>query len=200
MSTLFDRLARLFDASHHIGYHGLRDDSDFARQPVRDAAVLMAVTDRAEPGLLLTQRPDTMSNHPGQIAFPGGKLEPGEDAIAAALREAEEELAIAASQVRVVGAAQSFVTGTGFNLTPVLGLIPPDLPIIPDPREVEGWFEVPLRHVFDQRNHIAKVGLFMGHERPYTQIEWQGHRIWGITAGIIVNLSHRLAGEELVDG
>ncbi|QZH75109.1 MAG: CoA pyrophosphatase [Erythrobacter sp.] len=200
MSSLFTRLARLFDASHHIGYEGLRDDSDFARQPLRDAAVLMAVTSRADPGLLLTRRPETMVNHPGQIAFPGGKLEPGEDAVAAALREAEEELSIEPAQVQVVGAAQSFVTGTGFNLTPVLGLIPPDLPITPDPREVDGWFEVPLRHVLDQRNHVAKVGLFMGHERPYTEIEWQGHRIWGITAGIIVNLSHRLAWEELVDG
>jgi 8-oxo-dGTP pyrophosphatase MutT (NUDIX family) len=200
MSALFHRLTRLFDASSHIGIEGLRDDSDFARQPLRDAAVLMAITDRAEPGLLLTQRPDTMANHPGQIAFPGGKLEAGEDAIAAALREAQEELAIASEQVRVVGAAHSFVTGTGFNLTPVLGLIPPDLPIAPDPREVAGWFEAPLRHLLDQRNHIARTGLFMGHERPYTEIEWQGHRIWGITAGIIVNLSHRLAWEELADG
>lgn len=200
MSALFDRLARLFEASHHIGIEGMRDDSDFAPEPLRDAAVLIAVTDRADPGLLLTHRPETMAAHPGQVAFPGGKLEPGEDAIAAALREAEEELAIDPAQVRVVGAAEPFVTGSGFLLTPVLGLVPHDLPIRPDPREVADWFEAPLRHVLDPANHVAKTGLFRGHERAYTQIDWQGHRIWGITAGIIVNLSHRLAWTELADG
>ena len=199
MSALFDRLARLFEATHHIGIEGLRDDSDIAGETLRDAAVLIAVTDRPEPGLLLTHRPETMAAHPGQVAFPGGKLEPGEDAVAAALREAEEELAIAPSQVRVVGAAQPFVTGSGFMLTSVLGLVPPDLPIRPDPREVAGWFEAPLRYVLDPANHVGKTGLFKGHERAYTEIDWQGHRIWGITAGIIVNLSHRLAWKELVD-
>lgn len=197
MSALFDRLSQVFGATHHIGITGMRDDSDFARTPLRDAAVLMAVTDGPEPGLLLTHRPNTMANHPGQIAFPGGKLEPGEDAHAAALREAQEELAIDPSQVRLVGAAQPFATGTGFHLTPVLGLIPPDLPITPDPREVDGWFEAPLRFVLDRRNHAQKTGIFLGHERPYWEIVWEGHRIWGITAGIIANLSHRLAWEEL---
>ena len=200
MSDLFDRLSRLFEASHHIGMEGIRDDSEWAGETLRDAAVLMAVTDRAEPGLILTHRPRTMAAHPGQVAFPGGKLEPGEDAIAAALREAEEELAIRPGDVRVVGSAKPFVTGTGFNLTPVLGLVPADLAITPDPREVDGWFEAPLRYVLDQRNHVGKTGLFGGVERPYTEIVWGNHRIWGITAGIIANLSHRLAWEELVDG
>lgn len=198
MSKLFDRLSTLFDASSHIGYAGLRDDSAFAREPLRDAAVLMAVTDRKEPGILLTHRPETMSAHPGQVAFPGGKLEDGEDTVTAALREAQEELSIDPAQVRVVGSAQTFVTGSGFNLTPVLGLVPPDLPIQPDPREVADWFEAPLRYVLDRRNHREKTGIFMGYERPYTEIEWEGHRIWGITAGIIAHLSHRLAWEELL--
>ncbi len=198
MSRLLDRLSHLFESSRDRAHEGLRDDSEFARRPLRDAAVLMAVTDRDEPGLLLTHRPDTMANHPGQVAFPGGKLEPGENAVAAALREAHEELAIDPRQVSVVGEAQSFATGTGFNLTPVLGLVPPDLSITPDPREVDDWFEAPLRFVLDRRNHVAKTGIFMGYERPYTEIVWEGHRIWGITAGIIANLSHRLAWEELV--
>lgn len=200
MSDLFERLSRLFDATRHIGIEGMRDDSDFAPTPLRDAAVLMAVTDRPEPGIILTHRPRTMANHPGQVAFPGGKMEPGEDAIAAALREAEEELAIAPASVRVVGSADAFVTGTGFSLTPVLGLVPPDTAITPDPREVDGWFEAPLRFVLDPANHVDRTGMFGGHERPYVEIVWKGHRIWGITAGILANLSHRLAWQELIDG
>ena len=200
MTTLFDRLKRQFDGSHAIGPLGLRDDSAFAPPELRPAAVLIAVTERPEPGVLLTHRPETMTAHPGQVAFPGGKLDPGEDAIAAALREGEEELGIAPAAVRVIGTAPSFVTGSGYELTPVLGTIPPDLPIVPDPREVSAWFEAPLRFLLDQANHVQKVGMFRGHERPYTEIEWQGHRIWGITAGIISNLSHRLAWQELVDG
>ena len=198
MSNLFDRLARLFEASHHIGALGLRDDSEFAPNERRPAAVLIAVTDRAEPGILLTHRPESMARHPGQIAFPGGKLEAGEDAVTAALREAEEELGIDPACVRVIGTGQDFVTGSGFHLTPVLGVIPPDLPIRPDPREVADWFEAPLRFVFDPANHVAKMGMFGPYERNFTEITWEGHRIWGITAGIIVNLSHRLSGQELV--
>jgi 8-oxo-dGTP pyrophosphatase MutT (NUDIX family) len=200
MSALFDRLERLFHAGSHVGSIGLRDDSAFAPPELRPAAVLIAVTDRPEPGVLLTHRPDTMASHPGQVAFPGGKLEPGEDAVAAALREAHEELAIDPAKVRIVGASDSFVTGSGFQLTPVLGLVPHFLTIVPDPREVASWFEAPLRFVLDQANHVHKVGLFQGHERAYTEIEWQGHRIWGITASILSNLSHRMAWQELVDG
>ena len=200
MSALFERLERLFHAGSHVGSIGLRDDSDFAPPELRPAAVLIAVTDRAEPGVLLTHRPETMTWHPGQVAFPGGKLEPGEDPVAAALREAHEELAIDPANVRIVGASDSFVTGSGFQLTPVLGLVPPDMTIVPDPREVASWFEAPLRFVLDQANHVRKVGLFRGHERPYTEIEWQGHRIWGITAAILSNLSHSMAWRELVDG
>jgi len=200
MSALFDRLERLFHASSHVGALGLRDESAFAPQTLRDAAVLIAVTDRPDPGVLLTHRPETMTAHPGQVAFPGGKLEPGEDAITAALREAQEELGIDPAKVRVVGTSESFVTGSGYALTPVLSVVPAELEIRPDPREVSAWFEAPLRFVLDQANHVSRTGMFRGHVRPYTEIEWQGHRIWGITAGIISNLSHRLAWQELIDG
>ena len=199
-AKLFDRLSDGFSRTSHLSYKAVRDDSHFAQQPVRDAAVLIAITARPEPGLLLTCRPKTMNNHPGQIAFPGGKHEPGEDAVAAALREAHEELAIDPAHVQIVGQAQNFATGTGFNLTPVLGLVPADLPIQPDPYEVDDWFEAPLRHVLDRANHISLIGDFAGHKLPYFEINWQGYRIWGITAGIIANLSHRLDWRELVDG
>ena len=198
MSALFDRVSELFTRTQHIGGKGLHDDSKFIPPERRAAAVLIAVTERAEPGVILTQRPMTMASHPGQVAFPGGKLEPSETAIEAALREAEEELSISPSDVRVVGEAAQFSTGSGFDLTPVLGVIPPDLPIRPDPREVDSWFEAPLRYVLDPANHEQKVGLFRGIERPYVEINWQGYRIWGITGGILSNLSHRLAWQELL--
>ena len=200
MSALFGRLQRLFDEGHGVALAGLRDDAGFAPPEVRPAAVLIAVTDRPEPGVLLTHRPETMRAHPGQVAFPGGKLDPGEDAVAAAFREAREELGIEAGDVRVIGASDRFVTGSGFDVTPVLALIPPDLPIRPDPREVSGWFEAPLRFILDEANHVHKIGEFRGRERPYLEIDWQGHRIWGVTASIIHNLSRRLAWKELADG
>lgn len=198
MSILFERVSELFTSTAHIGAKGLHDDSKFVPPERRAAAVLIAVTEREEPGVILTQRPMTMPNHPGQVAFPGGKLEPGETPVEAALREAEEELSIAPGDVRIVGEAQQFPTGSGFDLTPVLGLIPPDLPIRPDPHEVDSWFEVPLRYALDPANHEQKVGLFRGIERPYVEINWQGYRIWGITGGILSNLSHRLAWQELL--
>jgi 8-oxo-dGTP pyrophosphatase MutT (NUDIX family) len=195
MSVLFDRLSAAFTASLDRAHLGLHNDGQFVPPVTRPAAVLMAVTDRPEPGLILTHRPHTMAKHPGQVSFPGGKVEPGEDAVAAALREAEEELAIAPAAVRVVGEAQTFSTGSGFEVTPVLGVIAPDTPITPDPREVAAWFEVPLAFALDRANHVPRVGLLGGHERRYVEIMYGEHRIWGITAAIIGNLSHRLEGE-----
>lgn len=196
MSALFDRLMQLFDANAAVGTTDMRDDSAFAPPNPRDAAVLMAVTDRVRPGILLTKRPETMAAHPGQISFPGGKLERGEDAVAAALREAEEELAIPPSAVRIIGEVEPFNTGSGFRLTPVLGMIPTDLEIRPDPREVSDWFEAPLDFVLDQRNHANGEAVFDGHRRAFYEMHWGEHHIWGITAGILRNLSHRLAWEK----
>jgi 8-oxo-dGTP pyrophosphatase MutT (NUDIX family) len=193
MSVLFERLQRLFDEGHGIELPGLLNQGQFAPPVIRPAAVLIAVTDRPEPGVILTHRPETMRAHPGQVAFPGGKLDPGEDAVAAALREAHEELAIDPSQVRVVGASDRFITGTGYDVTPVLALVPPDLPIVPNPLEVASWFEAPLGFVLDPANHAHKQKEWFGRMRPYIEIEWQGHLIWGITAALIANLARRLA-------
>ena len=193
MSALFDRLQHLFDEGHGVELPGLLNQGQFAPPEIRPAAVLIAVTDRPEPGVILTHRPDDMRAHPGQVAFPGGKLDPGEDAVAAALREAQEELAINPSDVRVIGASDRFITGTGYDVTPVLALIPPDLPIVPNPREVAAWFEAPLGFVLDPANHAHKQREWFGKMRPYIEIDWQGHLIWGITAAILANLARRLA-------
>jgi 8-oxo-dGTP pyrophosphatase MutT (NUDIX family) len=193
MSALFDRLKLLFDEGHGVELPGLLNQGQFAPPEIRPAAVLIAVTDRAEPGVLLIHRPEDMRAHPGQVAFPGGKLDPGEDAVAAALREAHEELAINTDDVRVIGATDRFVTGTGYDVTPVLALVPPDLPIVPNPAEVAAWFEAPLAFLLDPANHQHKEREWFGKVRPYIEIEWQGHRIWGITAAIVANLARRLA-------
>jgi 8-oxo-dGTP pyrophosphatase MutT (NUDIX family) len=196
MSALFDRLAALFEAGHARDVELLAD----AMAPpadLRPAAVLIAVTDRPEPGVILTHRPETMRSHAGQAAFPGGKLDPGEDAVAAALREAHEEVALDPRQVRVIGVSDPFRTRTGYDITPVLGVIPPDLPLVANPGEVAEWFEPPLAYLLDPANQVRRTVEWEGAPRAYFEIMWGRHRIWGVTAAIIGNLSRRIALEGL---
>ncbi len=158
------------------------------------AAVLVAITDRAEPGVILTQRTDTLRRHPGQVAFPGGRIDPDDAGeIAAALREAQEEVALPPSTVRVIGTGDRYRTGTGFDITPVIGIIPPDLALVPSEAEVAAVFEVPLAFVLDPANHRLASAEWQGRRRNFYEIHWQDRRIWGATAGMIVNLSRRLA-------
>jgi 8-oxo-dGTP pyrophosphatase MutT (NUDIX family) len=157
-----------------------------------DAAILAAVTDRAEPGIILTVRREHLRTHAGQIAFPGGRLDPGEDAVTAALREAHEEVLLDPHLVDIVGTVEPYRTVTGYRVTPVVGVIPPDLPLEAHEHEVADWFEAPLRFVLDPANQQEKTALFQGRERHYYEIVWNGRRIWGATAAMIVNLSRRL--------
>jgi len=158
----------------------------------REAAVLIAVTDRADPGVILTVRREHMRTHAGQIAFPGGKLDQGEDPVGAALREAHEEILLDPSAADVCGSLEPYRTVTGFVVTPVICVIPPDLPLQPHEHEVADLFEAPLAVLLDPANHQRRAGLFQGQERHYYQIDWNGRRIWGATAAMIVNLSRRL--------
>lgn len=157
------------------------------------AAVLVAITDRPEPGVILTQRTDTMRRHPGQVAFPGGRIDPEDaDAAAAALREAEEEIALPRDAVEVIGSADLYLTVTGYSVTPVIGVIAPDLDYHPNEAEVADVFEVPLAFVLDPANHIQATAEWQGRTRSYYEINWHDRRIWGATAAMMVNLSRRL--------
>ena len=161
---------------------------------ITPAAVLVAVVDRPEPTVILTLRPDTMRKHPGQISFPGGRIDPDDvDAVAAALREAEEEIGLPPAAVQLIGIADRYRTITGFEVTPVVGIVPPDLPLKPHPGEVAALFEAPLHYLLDPAHQQVRNVEWRGRERYYYEIVWEGRRIWGATAAMIVNLGRRLA-------
>jgi len=173
----------------------LSDESDIVKDPdsLQEAAVLIAITDRPQPGVILVQRPNYMRNHPGQIAFPGGKIDPDDkDATHAALREAQEEVSLDPAQVDIIGSADPYRSGSGYNIQPILGIIPPDLPLVACPEEVEDWFEAPFDFVLNPQNATTHIGEWRGVRREYYEIMWNDRRIWGITAGILMNLSKRL--------
>ncbi len=199
MGELFDQLSTRYAAGHGRAVSGLLSDAHLADGRATPAAVLVAVTDRAKPGVLLTQRPRGMRDHPGQVAFPGGKIDPGEDAIAAALREADEELALPPAAVQVIGISDIYHTGTGFVVTPVLAVVPPDLPLVPSPSEVEAWFEAPLDLLLDRANWTANEVHWRGALRQYYEMDYGGFRIWGVTAAIILNLARRIEVAGLAD-
>jgi 8-oxo-dGTP pyrophosphatase MutT (NUDIX family) len=189
----FDLSGRLRSALERPPAEPLLAGDDFsAAEALVPAAVLVAVTDRAEPGVILTVRHPDLRTHAGQVAFPGGRLDAGEDATAAALREAWEELGLEPGAVQLVRTLDAYRTITGFSVTPVLGIVPPDLPLSPHEREVEDWFEAPLRFVLDPANQQRHSALFEGRMRHYYRIDWNGRNIWGATAAMLVNLSRRL--------
>lgn len=188
--TLAKRLTRALGA-----LDGDIHDDDRPTDPdaLREAAVLIALTDRPEPGVILTQRPQWLRSHGGQVAFPGGKIEHEDnDAVAAALREAREEIGLDPRDVIVAGLSDPYHAASGFRITPVVAVIPPDLAFEPDPNEVEAWFEVPIDHLFDLANYSFQHAHWQGRRRGYYDMMWGERRIWGVTAGIIVNLAQRL--------
>jgi len=171
-----------------------RIDGDIMLSP---AAVLVAITDRPEPGLILTQRSARLRKHAGQVAFPGGRVDDHDpDEIAGALREAQEEIGLLPDLVDIIGTSDRYHTFTGFDIVPVLGVIPPDLPLLPQEAEVAELFELPLAYALNPANRIRKSMEFQGIERHYYEIFWEGRRIWGITAAILANLSRRLGHDQ----
>ena len=143
--ALADRLRHRLSETHRSGVPFKSD----IRMPVAHAgtpaAVLIAITDRPDPGVILTKRPETMRRHPGQVAFPGGRADRSDaDVVATALREAQEEIGMSPTAVTVVGTIETYRTITGFDIVPVIAVVPADLPLTPQAEEVETIFEVPL--------------------------------------------------------
>lgn len=193
MSALFSRLAEQHRTGHARTDIEVDDASHGPLPPIlREAAVLVPITERAEPGVFLIHRPSNMRAHPGQVAFPGGKLDLGETPVEAALREANEELGIPPEAVRIVGEGDVLRTATGYAITPVIGVVSPDVEIQPNPAEVAQWFEAPMHHIFDPANQHRKTMDRNGRQVSFWEILWQDHRIWGVTGALVVNLSRRL--------
>jgi len=193
MSPLRQRLERLYHKGQERPAPELFPDPRPTQiEAFKPAAVLIAITERAEPGLLMIHRPSTMRAHAGQVALPGGRLDDGESPVEAALREAQEELGIDPALVRVIGPGDLYHTGSGYAVTPILATIPADLPLLPNPDEVADWFEAPLGFVLDPANHVTHSVEWQGATRRYVEIMWNGNRIWGVTGAILANLAQRL--------
>ena len=162
---------------------------------LRPAAVLVPLVDRPEGmSVLLTQRTAHLTAHAGQIAFPGGRLEPDDrDATAAALRETEEEIGLPRGHVTLIGRLDTYVTGTGFEITPVVGIVSAPFSLTVDPFEVADVFEVPLPFVLDPGNHRRTERVFEERRRVFFVLPYENRNIWGATAGMLVNLAEVLA-------
>jgi 8-oxo-dGTP pyrophosphatase MutT (NUDIX family) len=156
--------------------------------------VLVPLIDRPEGmAVLLTQRTAHLTAHAGQIAFPGGRLEPADaDATAAALRETEEEIGLSRDRVTIIGRLDTYVTGTGFEVTPVVGLVMPPFTLALDPFEVAEAFEVPLSFVLDPANHRRVTRNYEERTRTFFVLPYEDRYIWGATAGMLVNLAEVL--------
>lgn len=169
------------------------DALDLADEPFIPAAVLVPIILGVAPGVLLTKRTPHLTAHPGQVAFPGGRIDrtdrtPEE----AALREAEEEISLDPSAVELVGRLPDYVTGTGYRITPVLGLIPPGLDLAPSPHEVESILELPIAVLLDPEAPRRRRMYFRGRWREFWVWPHPDHFIWGATAGILVQLADLL--------
>ncbi|WP_435751039.1 CoA pyrophosphatase [Thauera sp. AutoDN2] len=160
------------------------------------AAVLVPLIAReGEESLLFTKRTDHLHHHPGQISFPGGRVEAGDASpVETALRETEEEIGLHRRHVELLGALPDYLTGTGFRVTPVVGVVRPPFELTLDAFEVAEAFEVPLAHFLDPANHEAHSIVHEGRLRTFHAMPYQGYFIWGATAGIIMSL-YRLLGQ-----
>lgn len=163
---------------------------------LKPAAVLVPLVDRPEGmTVLLTKRTEHLNDHAGQVSFPGGRAEPDDpDPVATALREAEEEIGLGRDFVEVLGRLDTYITGTGYTVTPIVGIVRPGFTLIIDPYEVAEAFEVPLTFLLDERNHERHSRDYRGATRQFWAMPYNGYYIWGATAGMLRNLYNRVQG------
>jgi 8-oxo-dGTP pyrophosphatase MutT (NUDIX family) len=205
-NTLRERLVAALEPLDSWTQAGEASHSDFDLNPefrptdrplLRDAAVLIPVVDHPEgPTVLLTRRAEAMTSHSGQVAFPGGRLDPGETAVQAAVREAMEEVGLDASFIEPLGLSHRYETVTGYMVTPVVALVRPGFTLTLNPGEVAEAFETPLDFLMEPNNHVRAFYERGGRKRWFYRIPWQGHDIWGATAGMIRALRARLYGDD----
>jgi 8-oxo-dGTP pyrophosphatase MutT (NUDIX family) len=161
--------------------------------PRRPAAVLIGIRDDREQSVLLTVRTDTLQQHAGQVAFPGGRVEPDDaGAVAAALRESHEEIGLDAAMVTPLGFLETFETISGYSVTPVVARVAANATLTPDPSEVAEVFEVPFAFFLEPANLRRYTMDFRGHRRDMVEFLHAGYRIWGVTAAILLNLLKRM--------
>lgn len=170
-------------------------EAEVSESDRRKAAVLFPVVAGDELSVILTLRTSNLSSHAGQIAFPGGKLDRGEDVLDTALREAEEEIGLARAFVEPIGYLDWYRTRTGFLVSPVVALVRPGFQLRANPAEVEDVFEVPLAFLMDKTNHATHRRRWRGQDRSFYAMPYGERYIWGATAGMIKNLYDKLRPE-----
>ncbi|HEX5509025.1 MAG TPA: CoA pyrophosphatase [Pseudolabrys sp.] len=164
-----------------------------AVRPIRPAAVLVPIVDHAEPTVLLTQRAQHLPDHPGQISFPGGKIEPSDEhPLASALREADEEIGLDRGHIEPIGYLDVYMTTLGYRIVPVVARVKPGFDLTLNPSEVDNIFEVPLSFLMEQKNFQRHSRDWQGMTRHYYAVPYGERYIWGVTAGILRNLYERI--------
>jgi 8-oxo-dGTP pyrophosphatase MutT (NUDIX family) len=199
-----DQLRRWLSAAHDVAASGDARFSDDGESgfvapsgTLKPAAVLVLVVNRARPTVLFTQRTAHLTDHAGQISFPGGRVEDSDrDATHTALREAEEETGVDASRIEILGRVPQYTTGTGYLITPVVGWVEPPVEYRPDPTEVAECFEVPFDFLTDISQHRVESAMYKGRMRSYYALCYGTRYIWGATAGMLVTLSRVIAAAQ----